>query len=193
MKSEATDDLTLAQQVREGDEVALEAFYSRYANPLFAFIYHRLNESRSDAEDIWQDTLLAALRGLPAYRGESRLFTWLCSIARHKIVDYFRRQGRAAAEVFSDVPEDQLSALISSTSLPEEVVMRRTTHVHVVEALGLLPTDYRMALIARYADERSVDEVARLLGRTYKATESLLSRARAAFQETLARLEKKTE
>jgi DNA-directed RNA polymerase specialized sigma24 family protein len=63
----------------------------------------------------------------------------------------------------------------------------------VVEALGLLPTDYRMALIARYADERSVDEVARLLGRTYKATESLLSRARAAFQETLARLEKKTE
>ena len=193
MKSEATDDLTLTQQVGEGDEAALEAFYSRYANPLFAFIYHHLNESRSDAEDIWQDTLLAALRALPAYRGESRLFTWLCSIARHKIVDYFRRQGRAAAEVFSDVPEDQLSALISSTSLPEEVVMRRTTHVHVVEALGLLPTDYRMALIARYADERSVDEVARLLGRTYKATESLLSRARAAFQETLARLEKKTE
>ena len=192
MNLEPTDDLTLARQVAAGDEQALEAFYARYASPLFAFIHHHLDESRPDAEDVWQDTLLAALRALPAYRGQSRLFTWLCGIARHKIADHFRRQGRAAVEVFSDVPGGDLADLVATTFLPEEVVVRRATRVRVVEALGSLPQDYRAALVARYADERSVAEVARLLGRTYKAAESLLSRARAAFQEALARLERKS-
>jgi RNA polymerase sigma factor (sigma-70 family) len=191
MKTVLTDDLTLAQQVAAGNEAALEAFYARYADSLFAFIYHHLSESRLDAEDVWQDTLLAALHALPAYRGQSRLFTWLCGVARHKIVDHLRRRGRGATDVFSDVPEGQLSTLITSEALPEETVMRRATRIRVVEALGLLPEDYQTALIARYADERSVSEVAQMLGRTYKATESLLSRARTALQEALARLEER--
>jgi len=185
----AADDLTLARQVADGDETALETFYARYANPLFAFIYHHLDESRPDAEDVWQETLLAAINALPAYRGQSRLFTWLCGIARHKIADHFRRQGRSVAEVFSDVPQAELAALIGAGTLPEELVVRRATRVRVVQALATLRDDYRTALVARYADEQSVDEVARQLGRTYKATESLLSRARVAFQEALARLE----
>lgn len=189
MRAEATDDLTLARQISMGDEMALVEFYARYADALFAFVYHHLSGSRSDAEDVWQDTLLAALRALPSYRGRSRLFTWLCSIARHKLADHLRRQKRQAVEVFSDVPESRLSALISSTTLPEEEVMRQATRVQVAEALGTLPIDYQTALVTRYADECSVDEVARLLGRTYKATESLLSRARSAFQRAMAHLE----
>lgn len=186
---EAADDLTLAREVTDGDETALETFYARYADPLFAFIYHHIDESHPDAEDVWQETLLSAINALSAYRGQSRLFTWLCGIARHKIADHFRRQGRSVAEVFSDVPEAELAALIASGTLPEEVVAQQATRVRVVEVLVTLHDDYRTALVARYADEQSVDEVARRLGRTYKATESLLSRARIAFQEVLARLE----
>jgi hypothetical protein len=59
----------------------------------------------------------------------------------------------------------------------------------VAEALRTLPPDYRLALVSRYVDECSVAEVARLLGKNYKATESVLSRARAAFREAVDRLE----
>jgi RNA polymerase sigma-70 factor (ECF subfamily) len=186
------EDLVLTKRVAAGDETALAMLYGRYADLLYAFIYHRLGGSCSDAEDVWQDTLLAALHSLPAYRGECRLFTWLCGIARHKIADHFRRQSRTVMDVFSDVSEVQLSTLLSSAPLPEEVVMRRATRVRVVEALALLNEDCRMVLVARYADERGVEEVAQMLGRTYKATESLLSRARAAFREALAALEEET-
>jgi DNA-directed RNA polymerase specialized sigma24 family protein len=72
------------------------------------------------------------------------------------------------------------------------MVVRRATRVRVVQALAFLTDDYRRALIARYADERSVDEVARMLGRTYKAAESLLARARDAFREALVSLEEET-
>jgi RNA polymerase sigma-70 factor (ECF subfamily) len=163
--------------------------YGRYAEPLYAFIYHHLGGPRVDAEDLWQDVLLAALQSMPTYRGASQLFTWLCSIARHKIIDHLRRQGRRDVDVFTDLGEGQLSTLACRTHLPEEVVMQRSTRIRVIKALVYLPENYRRALVARYADDRSVAQVAHMLGRSYKATESLLSRARAAFRQALSTLE----
>ena len=179
------DDLALANQVVEGNEAALAAFYARHADPLFAFIYHRLDGARSEAEDAWQETLLAAVRALPTYRGQCRLFTWLCGIARHKIADHFRHRGWWLTDAFSDLPDTRLDSLMSSSPLPEEIVTGRATRARVVQALALLPEDYQRALVARYADEHGVDEVAQMLDRTYKATESLLSRARVALRDAL--------
>ena len=182
----SNDDLALANQVVEGSEAALAALYERHADSLFAFIYHHLDGARPDAEDIWQEALLAALRGLPTYRGQCRLFTWLCSIARHKIADHFRQRGWWLTDAFSDLPAARLASLISSGPLPEEIVTGRAARARVVQALALLPEDYQRALVARYADEHSVSEVAQMLDRTYKATESLLSRARVALRDALA-------
>ena len=86
-REDTAEDVRLAARIRAGDQQAVEALYQRYADPLFAFIFHRLDRARSEADDVWQETWLAAVRALPGYRGESRLFTWLCAIARHKIAD----------------------------------------------------------------------------------------------------------
>ena len=171
----------------------MEAFFNRYADPLYAFIYHQLDGNRADVEDIWQETLMAAVDGLPAYRGKSRLFSWLCSIARHKIIDHIRQQDRRRAEVFSDLPENAVSKLLELDHLPEDLVLRQSTRIQVVEVLTMLPDAYRSALIARYADGKSVSEVAKVIGKSYKATESLLSRAREAFRENLSRMEGEPE
>lgn len=181
MDVDSSDDLSLLRRVAAGDPAALQTLYTRYGEPLFAFICHHLDGSRPDAEEVWQDTLLAAIRSLPEYRGRSRLFTWLCGIARHKIADHLRRRGRPVA-AFSELPSQQLAALMDAGPLPEEILAQKDTRIRVIEALAALPEDYRAALVARYADQRSVDEVAELLGKGYKAAESLLSRARAAFR-----------
>ena len=155
--------------------------YARYADPLFAFVYHHLDGSRPDAEEVWQDTWVAALGSLQTYGGRSRLFTWLCGIARRKIADRLRRRGLQRA-AFSAASPEQLAALMDAGPLPDEILAQAGTRVRVVEALASLPEDYRLALVARYADQRSVGEVAKSLDRTYKATESLLARARKAFR-----------
>lgn len=178
------DDLVLARRTAAGDERALAALYERYADPLFAFVYHHLDGERAEAEEVWQETWLAALRALPAYRGRSRLFTWLCAIARHKLTDRARRRGPPVTAL-SELSPQELAALVDAGPLPEDVVLAQATRARVAATLGALPADYRAALVARYADERGVDEVARLLGKSYKATESLLSRARAAFRAVL--------
>jgi RNA polymerase sigma-70 factor (ECF subfamily) len=181
-------DISLAQSVASGDDEALRVFYERYADPLFAFIYHHMEPSRQDAQDVWQTTLLAAIQSLPTFSGKSRLFTWPCAIARHKIADH-RRRSAHPVDALSDVPAKYLSKLMDSAPLPEEIVMQRATRIMVVRALTNLSDDYRKALLARYIDDRPVTEISKLIGRTYKATESLLSRARAALREAVEHLE----
>ncbi len=176
-----TSDIQLAQSVVEGDEAALTVLYEHYADPLFAFIYHHLDAPRSDVEEIWSETWLAALRSIKSYRGQSRLFTWLCSLARHKIADYCRKQ-RRHAQIFSTVPTEVIEATMDDSPLPERILADRAVRARVVETLMALPDDYRTALVAQYANEQSVGQIAQQLGKSYKATESLLSRARAAFR-----------
>jgi RNA polymerase sigma-70 factor (ECF subfamily) len=188
--TDPSSDTILAKRVAAGNEEALQVFFERYADPLFAFIYHHLNSAREDAEEVWQTTLLAAMHSASAFSGESRLFTWLCAIARHKITDFRRRTGKPT-DVFSDVPSQQLLKLMATSPLPEEVVLQRTTRILVVKALATLPDDYRSALLARYIDDLPVTEISDLLGRSYKATESLLSRAREALRQRLEHLEEK--
>ncbi|MCJ7738231.1 MAG: RNA polymerase sigma factor [Anaerolineae bacterium] len=192
MPTHELGDLGLAQRVAAGDEQALEMLYERYADSLFAFVVHQLAGPRQNAEDIWQDSLVAAFQSIGSYRGQARFFTWLCGIARHKIIDHLRRQRRSPVEQFSDLPEPRLSALIAAGPLPEEIVANRANRVRVVEALACLPQSYRTALTARYADGLNVGEVAAQIGRNYKATESLLSRARAAFRSVMRKLEEES-
>ncbi len=181
----AAADLALAERVIAGDEAALKTLYDAHADPLFGFICHLLEGARQEAEEVWLETLEAGIRALPSYQGQSRLFSWLCSIARRKLADHWRRQNRFGSRLNLMPPED-LARLLDEGPLPDEIVDRQATRLRVVEVLSQLPTEYRTALAARYADGQSVEEIAQLLEKSYKATESVLSRAKAAFREALA-------
>ena len=185
MGAEYKDDLRLAARVSRGDADAFDKFYTRHADLVFGFIFHQVNGARTDAEEIWQDTLLAAIQRLPSYQGQSRLFTWLCGIARHKVADYRRRRSGTDSSATTESAADPLE-IVDGGPLPDEILDRSALRLRVIEALAELPDDYRSALLARYADGCSVEEVAHLLGRSYKATESLLSRAKAALRAALA-------
>ncbi len=180
------DDMDLAARVTQGEPGVFDLFYRRYGDLVFAFIYHRLNGARLDAEEIWQDTFIAAIRALPDYRGQSRLSSWLCGIARRKVADHWRRKNETVDRV-SAVPLEKLVELMDKGPLPDDLLRQNATRAHVVAALAELPIDYREALVTRYADGCPVAEVAQRLGRTYKATESLLSRAKAMLRAVLIR------
>lgn len=171
----------LIQCILAGETRALEHFYERYADALYAYIYHACGCDREDAEDIWQETLLAAIRGLDTFHSQSRLFTWLCAIAHRKIADYYRKLGRPVETITED-QQDDLFILVDQSPLPEDWIQEKTTKIRVVTTLQKLPDEYRYVLVARYAHEESVAEISRKLGKSYKATESILSRARFAFK-----------
>jgi RNA polymerase sigma-70 factor (ECF subfamily) len=181
-------DLALAKSVARGEITALEYFFAAYADPLFAFIHTHLDAPRAEIEEIWQETLVASLHSIETFDGRSQLFTWLCSLARHKVADFCRRKGRQNS-LLADTPVEDLESLIDNAPLPEEVLKNRHTRLVVLEVLGNLPLEYRQALIIRYAEGCSVAELAQRLGKSYKATEALLMRAKSAFRRKLAAIE----
>jgi RNA polymerase sigma-70 factor (ECF subfamily) len=183
-RSPARHDIELARRVAEGDRGALEVLCERYADSLYAFIAHHADISLADIDDVWQETLMAAVSSLSSYRGDSGLFTWLCAIARHKLADFERRAGRTRSHEEPVSPAD-LALSIDTGLLPDGLLHQKAVQLAVVDALAALPDDYRVALVARYAEERTVEEVAARLGRSYKATESLLARARLAFRDAI--------
>ena len=124
-----------------------------------------------------QEILFAAWQGLKNFRGESSLRSWCMGIARHKLDDYYRKRLREATIADEDV-------LIAETGTETvfDQGLEAATKQQVEQTLALLPEPYSLALIWRYRDEKSLREMAELCGKTEKAMERLLARARENFR-----------
>lgn len=125
------------------------------------------------AEDLTAETFMAAVAAVRQQQLRELTVAWLIGVARHKLVDHWRRAAREERSLAA-VRLDQ-----ASTDDPwGDVLDLQAAHA----ALLRLSTTHRMALSLRYLDGLSVPEVAEHLGRSVHATETLLVRARAALR-----------
>ncbi len=180
-REELADEIRLAEAIARGDVDAFGAFYERYVDRLYRLIYYQMNAHQADAEDVLQETMLAAVKSIGRFRGSSRLFTWLCSIAYHKITDQ-RRRGIAAGRGDTLLNESQMRGLNGQNGL----VAKTETRLAVRQALASMPVQYRQVLVLKYVEGFSVEDIAVIMGRSFKGVESLLSRARESLRAALA-------
>ena len=178
------DEVALAQGVAQKEEAALTALYRSYAGPVFRFVNSRLAQQREDAEEILQETFLSAVSLAPTYDGTSSLLTWLCGIAKLRIVDFYRRRGRERqipSEKLLVLDDDTVRLLLEfeSGACSMDTVLDHLEAESVVRCMmAPLSEDERSALILRFVEELPVRDIAGLIGRTEKATEHLIVRAR---------------
>ena len=125
------------------------------------------------AEDLTAETFLAAVAAVRRPDPPAISTSWLIGVARHKLVDHWRRQAREERGLRALTDEPGGTADGWDVHL-DALVARRT-----LERLG---PHHRVVLTLRYLDDLPVSDVAALLDRTVHGTEGLLSRARAAFR-----------
>lgn len=151
----------------------LIALFDASVDDVFGYLSARCG-SVGVAEDLTSETFLAACDAVRRGSVPDLTVAWLVGVARHKLVDHWRRAARdrrkleavASEPVRSDEPWDVHLDVLTA---------RRT--------LADLGAHHRSALTLRYVDGLSVREVASTLDRTVHATEALLVRARRAFRE----------
>ena len=159
----------LLRRLQHNEQAAWSELYQMYVQSLYNFIRRNNIYDPSDVEDILQDTWMAAPRAIANFDGKNAsLKTFLYSLARRKIADYWRKH-----KAVDDLPE--------SMSISESHQER----LELAEALAQMPEQERQVLILRYSEGFSVSEIADIMGRTYKGTESLLSRARVRLDKYL--------
>lgn len=168
----------IVEDVLAGKKGAATTFYRAYAPKLRRYLMAKLPEA--EVEEILQDTFLSAFDSLPLYRGESSVDTWLISIARHEVADFYRkRYVRSAVEKTAPLFENIVSEVLS----PEFVMEKNKIEKRFFSTYRTLSKQYQDVLSYRYELSMSVKEIAARMGLSFKATESLLFRARLAFRE----------
>ena len=132
--------------------------------------------------------LCQAIDKLDTYRGEAPLFSWLCTFCRHEVSR--QRKARQRAQGDTPINEDDpavmaaLDSLLAASASDPDVERYQAELGQLVRtAMDHLPSLYADVLEAKYIRELSVNEIAALLGKTPKATESVLTRARDAFRD----------
>ena len=156
----------LVQKLGSGDSAAMEEFYNIYRSRLYTLVLMQVDQNQAVAEDIVQETFLAALGSLDKFRGDSQLYTWLRSIAFHKLNDYYRRQGRQPKATESSPDFDAMKQLeqtgndepAASTVMESEEVRQS-----VNQALDELPQDYQEVLVLKYLEEMPVLEISQVM------------------------------
>lgn len=171
------DDQKAVKEILSGNESALREFYLRFQPRLVAFIKAKI-EDPHDAEEVLQDTLLATLESLRDFSFRSSLNTFICSIAMHKIIDYYRRK-KIKNIVFSKIPE--MESILSTLIGPEDVFDKNLIKSKVKETFRKITPVYSTILKMKYLYGYSVVEIAEKLSISFKSAESMLFRARKAF------------
>ena len=150
----------------------LLALYDEALPQVYGYLLHRCRNSNV-AEDLTAETFMAAVESIGRAAVTEVTTAWLVGIARHKLVDHWRRIERDARNLQAiDMPTDDD---------PWDAELDGFAARDTLERLG---AHHRSALTLRYVDDLSVPQVAALLDRTVHATEALLVRARRAFRES---------
>lgn len=166
-------------ELLQKDRKATAEFVARYADCVHGYVCWRLMPRTDLVEDLVQDVFVAAWEGLKNFRGDSSLQSWLLGIARHKVEDHYRKQLKESSLEEADAEVEELS----SPLVVDEVLANRQVEQRTREIISAMPGNYGIALLWRYWERRSVREMAVLSGKTEKAIERLLARARSHFKK----------
>jgi RNA polymerase sigma-70 factor, ECF subfamily len=169
-------DQELLTSLKTGAPLAVQTWFKTYHQRLLRIVKTRIGSDK-DAEEVTQEIFINCLKHLPLFRGESSIWTWMQGIARHEIADYYRK--RYAKKAIRALP-------LSELLVGEEIHDAHETAEFVRHICQQLTNDNRELLFMKYVDGKKVRDIARELGRTAKAVESDLFRARQEFKRLYA-------
>jgi RNA polymerase sigma-70 factor (ECF subfamily) len=173
-EGELTDEALLTRSAA-GDAAAFDLLVGRHAASVLRMIRYRVDDAAA-AEDVLQQTFLAAWRSAPRFRGEAQVKTWLFTIARHAAA---KSRDRARRSPVTDVPLDALGIEAGwGSEDPESIALASERHDLLRAAFAALDADAREVLTLRDLEGLSGDDTAALLGLSLAAMKSRLHRAR---------------
>jgi RNA polymerase sigma-70 factor, ECF subfamily len=176
----------LLKKLKEGDPKAVRFWFEQYHQRLLSLVVTKVS-NYNDAEEIVQQTFLNCLKHLPLFMGKSTIWTWMNSVAKHEVADYFRKKyAKKALKTipFSDI--FMIEGLTDSSGVSNEVRSRVKRVLLTLEqnhSSDKYNKGYKELLLLKYVDGKKVKTIAKELGRSVKSIESDLFRARKMFRE----------
>lgn len=175
------DERELIRRAGQGDQEAFRQLVETYQAPAYRLALRMCGGDAALAEDAAQEAFLAAWRGLPRFRGDSRFSTWLYRLTTNAAIDCLRREKR-----HRDADDLDGVELPDGGDTPQEAAERTETQTAVRSALSALSDEHRQVLLLRYMQEMDYGEIAAALDISEGTVKSRINRAKARLKELLS-------
>jgi len=163
----------------KSDPAAFGELYDRYAGRIYRFVRARIRDDGL-AEDITAEVFLSALRHIKSYQDQGRPFScWLYRIAVNAVASHYRNQR-------SSVSLDDRLGLVSPLLDPLDEVVDRERLRTIWHAVDRLPVQQRAAMILKFSEDMTMEEIGAVLGKTPAAAKLLIYRAMQRLRLELA-------
>jgi RNA polymerase sigma-70 factor, ECF subfamily len=153
----AETDGDLLERIRAGDQGALQALYGRHHVKIFRFAF-RLVRNEASAEDIVSDVFIDVWRKATNFEGRSEASTWLLAITRNKAYSLLRRRKEDGLD------DDKAAAIEDEADNPEVVLQKKLKGELLRACLSGLSREHREVIDLVYYHEKSIEEVALIVG-----------------------------
>jgi len=183
-------DPELVRQTLAGSQEAFRELVVRFERPVFGLVVRMVGDP-DVAEDLAQDVFIKAYRALRSYDPSRKFASWLFKIAHNATIDHLRRAAPDAVPLEGDDDEggDLLATLADGAAeSPAAAAERRDLARALDRAIGALRADYREAVVLRYVEGLSYEEIAEALAQPLGTIKTNLHRARKQMAVALSAL-----
>ncbi len=190
----ATDDITLVQRVRTGDQRAFKLLVERYQRKVYGVALGMLKD-KEEARDVAQEAFVKVYKYLDHFKGDASFYTWLYRITVNICIDVMRKKGSGLkndhVEFDESVRHDTTEANLGSlgTQLgtnPQKAALRRELADKIAAAFEQIPESHRKILLLREIEGMSYEELAKVLDIPKGTVMSRLFHARLKMQKILS-------
>jgi RNA polymerase sigma-70 factor (ECF subfamily) len=178
-KAKLSDEVLLTQ-IAAGDQQAFSQLYLRYQSKLVRYCARVLKDDVAQAADIVDEAMFDVWRSAGNFAGRSKPSTWIYSIARNKLISWLRKTSEVTLE-----DESILDALIDPAATPAEELAMDDMQQQLLRLMDQLTEEHREVLKLTYFEDKSVKEVAELLGISENTVKTRMFYARKRLAQLL--------
>jgi RNA polymerase sigma-70 factor, ECF subfamily len=177
--SQAPDCVTLIRSIAAGDKHAMQILFARHSVRVFRFLVRFVGD-KSAAEDLVSEVFLDVWRQAGRFQGRSQVTTWLLALARNKALSALRRRSS------EELDEEAVAAIEDTNNNPEAAIQNRQTSEILLNCLTKLSPPHREVIDLVYYHEKSIDEVAEIMGVPQNTVKTRMFYARKRIAELMA-------
>ena len=173
------DELRTVAQAKQGDADAFALLVQTYETSVYRLAL-RMCGNAHDAEEVAQEAFVAAWKGLPSFRGESKFSSWLYQLTTNEAINFLRKEKRHRA---ATPLEDEMEPATGDTA--QQAAETKELQQALQQALDALTPEHRQIFLLRQMRQLSYEEIGRLLGLESGTVKSRLNRAKKQLRQNL--------
>jgi len=181
------EDSRLIQRALKGDHQAYAGLMAKYHDQIYNFIYRMVHEHQQ-VEDLTQEAFIKAFQSLKSFNEEFAFSTWLYKIATNNSIDFIRKRKLQMYSIDKPVESkesDFTFELLDETYEADKGVIRDQRSRMLQQAIDVLPEKYRKVIQLRHMEERSYEEIAKMLKLPIGTVKAHIFRARELLYRQL--------